>query len=242
MDFLGSIMGKLLRIVYDVLAGIGTEPENISYFAIAIIITTIIFKICLLPLNVSQTKNQMKMAELQPELQKLQKKYKHDQQTLVMKQQELYKEANYSPLSGCLPMLIQFPIILAFYRVFQHPARFAFTEPGVYQGIAKNFFYLSNLDHPDKTMILPIVAAFTTFLVSWITQRKQKELSGNDPQAEQAQSMMTSMTYVMPLMILFISRSLASGLVLYWTVSNLFSVVQQLISNHLVQEKEEEVQ
>ncbi|MDO5713931.1 MAG: YidC/Oxa1 family membrane protein insertase [Tissierellia bacterium] len=235
-------MGKLLRFVYDMVSGIGgTEPEVISFFAIAIIVTTIIFKICLLPLNISQTKNQLKMAELQPEMQKLQKKYKNDAQTLAIKQQQLYKEANYNPLSGCLPLLIQFPVIIAFYRVFRFPSEFAFTEPGLYESISKNFFYLSNLDHPDKTMILPIIAAVSTFLLSWMTQKKQKELSGNNPQADQAQGMMNSMTYFMPLMILWISRRLAAGLILYWIVSNLFSTVQQLISNSLINKTEEEV-
>ena len=242
MNALGSILGKLLRFVYDMVSGMaGTEPEAISFFAISIIITTIIFKIFLLPLNISQTKNQLKMAELQPELQKLQKKYKHDPQTLALKQQQLYREANHNPLAGCLPMLIQFPVIIAFYRVFQNPTAFAFTEPGFYESIAKNFFYLKNLDHPDGTMVLPIIAALTTFLLSWLTQKKQKELMGNNAQNDQTQGIMNSMTYMMPLMILIISRRLAAGLILYWTVSNLFSSIQQAISNSLINKTEEEV-
>lgn len=241
MDFLGGILGKLLRFVYDMVSGMGPEPENISFFAISIIVTTIIFKLLLLPLNASQTKNQEKMAELQPKMKELQKKYGYDQQTLLMKQQELYRKADYNPMSGCLPMLIQMPIILAFYRIFQNPAKFAFTEPGFYDSIAKNFFYLSNLDNPDPTMILPIIAAASTFLTSYLAQRNQREIQGDDPQAEQAQGMMNTMTMIMPLMILWISRKLAAGLVLYWFISSLFSIVQQLISNTKIKQAEEEV-
>lgn len=238
MNFLGSITGALLRFVYTIVAGaFGSEPKTISFFAISIIFTTIIFKLALLPLSVAQTKGQLKIAELQPELQKLQKKYKNDPQTLATKQQQLYKEANYNPFSGCLPLLIQFPIIIAFYGMFRDPSKFAFTEAGQYANMAKHFFYLTDLSKIDTSMILPILAGLTTFLLSYITSKNR--VTQDAQSGEQAESMMKTMNIMMPIFLFWISRSLAAGLVLYWVVSNLFSVVQQLISNSLVAKKEE---
>ena len=108
-------------------------------------------------------KSQKKMAELQPEIQKLQKKYKNDPQTLAVKQQQLYKDANYNALSGCLPMIIQLVILMAFYRVFMYPEKFAFTDKVMFESMNKNFFYLNTLSATDKTMILPLIAKIYNF-------------------------------------------------------------------------------
>lgn len=121
MKPLVKLFGGMFRMVYDVLASTIAEPESISYFALSIIIATLIIKLVTIPLNIMNTKNQKAMARLQPEIEKLQKKYKNDPQTLAMKQQQLYKDANYSMFSGCLPMIIQLVVLLAFYRVFLEP-------------------------------------------------------------------------------------------------------------------------
>ena len=89
MNFLGNILGGLLKFVYDIVSNIGTEPEMFSYYAMAIIITTIIFKLLLLPIGISTTKNQKKMSEIQPKMQAIQDKYKKDPQTMQMKMSEL---------------------------------------------------------------------------------------------------------------------------------------------------------
>lgn len=112
--FLGNILGSLLKFVYDLVSNIGPEPEKFSYLAMAIIITTILFKLLLLPLNLHQAKSSKKMAEIQPLMKEVQNKYKSDPQTMNVKLQELYKEHNYNPAGGCLPLLVQFPIIFAF--------------------------------------------------------------------------------------------------------------------------------
>ncbi len=116
--FLGGILGKLLKFVYDMVSTIGAEPENLSFYAIAIIITTIIFKLLLLPINLQQAKSTKKMGELQPQMKEIQTKYKNDPQTQQVKMQELYKKHNYNPASGCLILLIQMPIIFAFFLQF----------------------------------------------------------------------------------------------------------------------------
>ncbi|MCI5643287.1 YidC/Oxa1 family membrane protein insertase [Peptoniphilus sp. SGI.035] len=240
MHLISSILGIFVKFIYDGLATImQNEPAQVSYFALSIIIATIIIKLLILPLNISQMKSQKKMAKLQPELKKIQQKYKNDPQTLAAKQQKLYKDANYNVASGCLPMIITMVVLIAFYRVFLNPQTFAFTDPGFYETMNKNFFYIENIDHVDPTFIMPVIAAVSTFLVSFITTKNPASQGAG---ADQAKSMMTTMMVVMPILIFSMARRYAAGLVIYWTVSNIFSIVQQLITNKIVEEEIEEVE
>lgn len=231
--FLGNILGSLLRLVYDLVSSIGTEPKNFSYYAMAIIITTVLFKLMLLPLSLHQAKSSKKMAELQPLIKEVQTKYKSDPQTQTAKMQEIYKEHNYNPAAGCLPLLIQLPIILAFFAVFREPAKYAFTEPGLYEAMNKTFLWIPNLEIADAYLWgLPLLAAATTYLQS-ITM----VMPNSDPNAQQTQKMMN---YFMPVMIFMAARGFPAGLGLYWVIGNMFTVVQQLISKRsLVKIKEE---
>lgn len=231
MGAISKVLGSFLKLIYDALVGIfPNEPESISFFALSIIITTIILKLVIVPLTISQVRNQKKMAELQPEIAKLQKKYKNDPQTLAAKQQQLYKDSNYNMISGCLPMIIQMVVLMAFYRVFLKPTTYAFTTEAFAQ-MNKNFFYISSLEDVDSTMILSILAAISTFLVSFIATKNpaQKQM-----QNEQSQGMMTGMMVFMPIMIFTMGRKMQSALVLYWIVSNVFAIIQQLITNWIV--------
>ena len=240
MHLISSILGRFVKLIYDGLAAmIPNEPAQVSYFALSIIIATIIIKLLILPLNISQMKNQKKMAKLQPELKKIQNKYKNDPQTLAAKQQKLYKDANTNVAAGCLPMIITMVVLIAFYRVFWNPQTYAFTDPGFYEAMNKNFFYIKNIDHVDPTFIMPVIAAVSTFLVSFITTKNPATQGAG---ADQAKSMMTTMMVVMPILIFSMARKYAAGLVIYWTVSNIFSIVQQLITNRIVEEEIEEVE
>lgn len=180
------------------------------------------------------------MAELQPEVQKLQQKYKNDQQTLALKTQQLYKEANHNPLMGCLPLLIQFPIIISFFYIFRDPQKYAFTDPSMYQSMAKNFFYLTNLENVDRTMILPFIAAGLTLGTSLLMQKIQAKTNPQAKKMADQQGMMKMMLYMGPVMILFAGQRLAGGIALYWSVSNAFTLIQQLISYKSIDDAEEE--
>ncbi|CDZ75741.1 Membrane protein insertase [Peptoniphilus sp. ING2-D1G] len=235
MSAISRVLGMFLKFIYDVIAAtFPSEPENISFFAISIIVATVIIKLAVLPVNISMMKNQKKMAELQPELEKLQKKYKNDPQTLAMKQQKLYKDSNYNVFAGCLPMIVQMIVLIAFYRVFMEPAKYAFTDKAFFDSINKNFFYIDSLESVDKTMILAAIAGITTFLTSFVTM---KNPASQATQTQQTKSMQNSMMIVMPLMIFWMGRSFQSGLLLYWVVGNIFSVIQQLITNRMVSKK-----
>jgi YidC/Oxa1 family membrane protein insertase len=231
--FLGKILGSLLKFVYDMVSTLGTEPANFSYYAMAIIITTIIFKLLLLPVSLHQTKSSKKMAEIQPLLKQIQTKYKNDPQTMQLKMSELYKQHNYNPASGCLILLVQLPIIFAFFAVFREPARYAFTEPGLYEAMNKTFFWIQNLEVADPYLWgLPLLSALTTFL-----QTKTMPAANSDPQSA---ATMKTMNYFMPVMIFMAARGFAAGLALYWVIGNIFTIVQQIISNRsLLKIKEE---
>ena len=221
--FLGGILGSLLKFVYDMVSTIGAEPENFSFYAMAIIITTIIFKLVLLPVSLHQAKSSRKMSEIQPLIKEIQTKYKNDPQTLQAKSQELYKKHNYNPASGCLILLVQLPIIFAFFAVFREPAKYAFTDPGVYEAMNKTFFWIKNLEVADPYLWgLPLLSAATTYLQS-ITM----SAASTDPKAMATQR---TMNYMMPVMIFMASRGFAAGLALYWVIGNIFTIVQQMIS------------
>lgn len=231
--FLGNILGSLLKFVYDMVSNIGQEPASFSFYAMAIIITTVIFKLILLPVSLHQAKSSKKMSEIQPLLKEIQVKYKSDPQTLQQKSQELYKQHNYNPASGCLILLVQLPIIFAFFAVFREPAKYAFTEPGFYEAMNKTFFWIKDLEVPDPFLWgLPLLSAATTYVQS-ITMTN----ASTEPQAA---ATMKTMNYFMPIMIFFAAKGFPAGLALYWVIGNIFTVVQQLISKRsLLKVKEE---
>ncbi|WBW49982.1 YidC/Oxa1 family membrane protein insertase [Peptoniphilus equinus] len=241
MTYISSILGSFLKLIYDMLVSVlPSEPESVSFYALAIIIATIIIKAAVLPVNLHMIKSQKKMAELQPEIEKLKKKYKNDPQTMAVKQQQLFKDANYNALSGCLPMIIQMVVLIAFYRVFLSPEIYAFTDKVAFEAMNKNFFHMDSLSNVDTTLILPVLAAFTTFLTSYITT---KNPATQATQNAQTKSMTTSMMIVMPVLIFWMSRNFQSALTLYWTVSNTFTVIQQFITNKMIaKEVAEELQ
>ncbi len=237
--FLGNILGSLLKFIYDLVSTTGLETENFSYYAMAIIITTIIFKFAMLPVALSQTRSSKKMNELQPLMKEIQTKYKSDPQTQQKKLQELYKEHNYKPSGSCLILLIQMPIIIAFFSVLREPIKYAFTDPAAYEAMNKSFFWISNLENSDPYMWgLPLLAALTTYLQT--TLMPKPEADKKNPQAQQAQSMQKSMLYFMPIMIFMAARGFAGGLALYWVVGNIFSIIQQLISRRSLGKVKEE--
>ena len=199
MDFIAGGLGWVLEQIVAVTHSYG----------LGIILTTIIVRLLLFPLTLSQNKNMVAMRKIQPEINEINKKdanNKEEQQKLTM---ELYQKHKINPLGGCLPMLVQLPILWAFFRVLQNiPA----DETAV-------FFGLWGLSKADPFYIFPILASATTFLQSKLT------MTGDATQK--------SMLIVMPLMIGFFSLNLPSGLVLYWITSNVFSIVQQAWINKL---------
>lgn len=205
VNAIATPLGVLLRYIFNI----------VNNYGVSIIIFTILIKMLLLPLTLKQSQSMKKMQELNPKLKEIQKKYGKDKQKLNEKTMELYREHNVNPAGGCLPLLIQLPILIALFNVLRLPEVYVFT-PEVYQTVAKNFLWLPNLAEPDPFYILPVLAAGTTYL-----QSKMMSTGSTDNPTQ------NSMNIVMPLMIGWFSMKFPSGLSLYWVLSNVFQIVQQ---------------
>lgn len=226
---ISTIFGKLLGLIYSI----------VTDYGLSIILFTLFVKLLLMPLSIAQINSTKNMSKIQPEIKKLQEKYKNDKETLNIKTMELYKEYKINPLAGCLPLLIQLPIIFGLFTTLREPVKYVFggDAAAAAAALGKGFLWVSDLASPDylgalfginegiiATLpgILPMLAALTTFL--------QMHASGSGTQDNQT---MKSMMYMMPIMILFMGRTLASGLMLYWIVGNIFQIGQQYVQTHL---------
>jgi YidC/Oxa1 family membrane protein insertase len=199
--------------------------EFCSDYGIAIILFTLIVRGCLFPLYAAQIKSSMKMAVVQPKMQEIQKKYANDKEEMNRRMMELYRKENYNPMSGCLPLLIQFPILLGLYTLLRNPLMFI-PQDSVQMILAvfDRFLWINNLSQPDQ-WILPIMAGVTTFLSMSITQGQTPETAG----AAQMQGMMKMMKYFFPVMIVWMGHTFPAGLTLYWFIGNIFTIIQFLL-------------
>lgn len=190
----------------------------IKNYGIVILILALILKVVLHPLTHKSMSASMKMQKIQPQLQALQKKYKDDPKTLQLEMSKLYKEAGASPLSGCLPLLLQMPIFLSLYNVLRYSLDMRNAGFGL---------WLTDLSEPDPYMILPIIMGVFMVIQSLMMQPKKADTDEMDEKQKAMQSSQKMMTWMMPVMMFFIFRSMPAGLVLYWTTFNIFSVIQQ---------------
>ncbi len=210
---------------------------------------TIIVKLLLFPLTQAQTKSQKSMNEIQPLIQEINKKYKNDKEKQTQETLRLYKEYNVNPVAGCLPMLIQLPIIFALFGVLREPLKFVFNGNTALfqQATNQTFLWITDFSKPDTLGaiinfdfahslpgLLPIIAAVLTYL-QFKTMSSKPPTSGNDT----ANKTMQSMQLFMPLMILWFGMKMAAGLTLYWGVSTGFQILQQMAVNRV--KKAEEV-
>ncbi|ALT48441.1 YidC/Oxa1 family membrane protein insertase [Lactobacillus delbrueckii subsp. bulgaricus] len=192
----------------------------------AIIVFTVIIRVILLPLNAVQINSTRKMQEIQPELKALQEKYSSkDLETrnkLNEETQKLYKEAGVNPYAGCLPMVIQLPVMWALYQAI-------WRTPEMQNG---KFLWM-DLGKPDPYYILPILATVFTFLSSYIATLSV-------PKSSQT-TMTKMMSYVMAIMVGIWAIVFQSAISLYWVISNLFQVGQTLVlQNPFKYRKEQE--
>lgn len=183
-------------------------------YGVGIIVFTIITRVLLLPLMHFQYKATRKTAILQPKVKELREKYSsRDRETQMLLQEkvsELYKEEGINQYAALIPLFIQLPIMIALYQAISR------TEV-----LKTGTFLWFQLDQPDPYFILPVLAAFFTLVVSWLTTKMQDQgMAGK------------IMMFVMPAMILVISIPLPSVLGLYWVVGNVFSVIQTLVMNN----------
>lgn len=219
---------NLLVALYDFIPG-----QDIG---LAIIALTILIKLILWPLQARSLKSQHALQQLQPKIQELKEKYKDDKEKMSKAMMRLYSEEKVNPLSSCLPLLIQLPIILALYRVFLKGlnGEAAYTlysfvpDPGSISPM-----FLGAVDLAAPNLILAVGAGIFQFIQAkmMVINRPPKQVEGASGAKDEAMlaSMNKSMVYFMPVITVVIGASLPGGLTLYWMVVNIVAVVQQLL-------------
>lgn len=192
---------ELLKFLYGVFGSYG----------IAIIVFAVIVKVVTFPLMWQQMRSTRAMQALQPKMQELQKKHGKDREKLSQEQMKLYREAGVNPLGGCLPLLIQMPILFGLYRALldlsQTPE---FQQP---------FLWLKDLSQPEG---FPYILIAIMVISQFVYQRM-----ATPPVTDPQQKSMNQMMQFMPLMFAFFFINFPAGLVLYWVMQNLVSIVQQ---------------
>jgi len=273
-DLITRPLGFILNIIYGYTGSYG----------ISLIVFTLLLKIVLFPIALKTQKSSNDMARLQPKIAELQKKYKDDKQRQSQELQYLYDDEGVSPAGGCLPNLIQLPIIICLYSVINRPLSFMlgwakdaivtigqflsidvvektlrqFEIPianaisGNYDLVLQNlgklglsdlkletidFHFLGlnladtpSLKAPGLIWLIPILAALTSLLAGYITNKKATpQPQSQDAAANQAAAMGKAMLIYMPIISLWMGFTLPAGVGLYWLLSNIFSMLQQQI-------------
>lgn len=205
-------------------------------FGIAIIVTTLILKGLLYPLSQKQIESQKKLQDLQPKIKEVQTKHKHDKEQQTKAMMELYKTHKANPFGGCLPLVAQLVFLIAIYRIlFQiSSAGLTVDSAQLYQFVSNpgqiNNFFIGIVDLTKPNIFIAIMAAAAQFYQTKMLMAKQPKVEPKkDEQPDFAQIMNKQMMYLGPLLTLFIGIKFPAGLALYWLVSTLFAVLQQLL-------------
>jgi YidC/Oxa1 family membrane protein insertase len=248
-QFIINPMTNALLLLYDFLG---------NNFVLAIAIFTILIRLVTLPLNLRQQKSSIRMQEMQPQIQAIQKKYRDN----PAKMQEEFKKINYNPtesLTGCLPLLLQFPILIGLYRAIivllgSTPLSLLELTDRVYGWVDNavnlssalpipNKFLWLNLAQPDPIYILPVLVFATMFVSQKLlmpAKKKEDEKKGKEKKDENPMAGMTqSMQYTMPIMFGFFSLSFPAGLSIYFVLSNIIGIGQGYITRaNMAKERE----
>ncbi|MEK7638096.1 MAG: YidC/Oxa1 family membrane protein insertase [Patescibacteria group bacterium] len=221
-------MGNIFTIIiYQPILNLTVFLYNTVGFGdlgIAIIAMTVLVRAVLLPLSMKTASSQRAMAQLAPEIEKVKAAHKGNtaaQSEAVMK---LYKEKGVSPLAGCLPLLLQLPILIGVYQVFLKifkPETLDLLYGFVQHPGAINHIMLGLLDISKSNPVLAILAGVTQFI-------QARAAMANQPKSPQTAALNQQMTYLLPVMIIVISWNLPAGLALYWVATSLWSIGEQL--------------
>lgn len=292
-------MGWIIEQIYNL----------VSNYGLAIILFTVIIKLILLPLNVKSQKSMKKQQKIQPYLAELQQKYANDQEKLQREMMKLYKDNNVSMMGGCLPMLIQMPILIGLYMVIRRPITYLagvsladFELPEIADKVIMlrdamadkignlatatvdmisknsqiqlskwaeivngasdpwafnfNFFGLDLSNNPSAAfsslmrmdfsnwsvialLVIPLLAVIGSIAQTKITQVQSGQ--NNNQATDSANSMAKSMSMMMPLMTAFFTLTLPAGLGIYWIISSVVQIIQQIALNYYFDKKGEDI-
>jgi YidC/Oxa1 family membrane protein insertase len=225
IDAIAQFFGVVISYIYD----------YIPNFGIAIILMTIMVKLITFPLNNKQIQSAKRMQVLQPEMKKIQQKYQDDKEKQNQAMSEFMRENNMNPLAGCLPLLVQFPILIGIFRLLREADKFldmSTINPYLFQKAelidllaVPNVSFDNFLSQISIYYVFPLIAGATTYIYSKMSMS-----------ADSSQKMML---YMMPIMITVFSFSFPIGLVIYWIMNNLFSIGQHKLIVRLDDQKDE---
>lgn len=205
-------------VIYPLSQFIVATSNAVGGYGPGIIVVTIIIRIIILPLMIKQTKSAKAMQTIQPEIKKIQEKYKskdaQSQQKLQQETMALFQKHGVNPLAGCLPIVVQMPIIIGLYQAIMRTGE-----------IKNHNFLWFDLGSPD--IIVSILAGVFTFF------QQKLMMAGTENQNPQ----MAMMLWLMPIMIIVFGITLPSALALYWVVGSIFMIVQTLVINGMPKKK-----
>ena len=237
MEFLAKPFGVLMNFIYNYLA--------FDNYGLALVLFTLITKLLLFPLTYNQQKSLEKQQELTPKLEEIKKSYPNDKQIQQEEQQKLYQKYNVNPLSGCLPLLLQLPLIMALYRIIRAPGMYINSD-----SINMRFLGVFKLDeipawNPGKIadnpklyiplLFIPIITIVSTYLQQYLSTKLAQTKQSKD-----AKNPMGGMMKVMPLMTFAFAFMVPSGLGLYWALGNIFGIVQLILIKKVFVSKKKE--
>ncbi len=228
MDFLISPLVNALLFFYSIFGG---------SFVMAIIIMTVLVRLITIPLTLPQQKSTRKMQELAPQLEELKKKYGNDRNKLAQAQMQLYKENNVNMFGGCLPLILQLFIMIAFYQAITgalavNPLQLLALTHRVAPGLGplipiNSKFFGFDLGLPDTRPVINLILPLLVVGTTWLSQKLM-----TPPSADASSAAMTrQMNIMMPLMFGFFALSFPSGLSIYFIVSNLIGAGQAGLMN-----------
>jgi len=216
---------NLLIFIYNAIPG--------HDIGIAIILLTVVIKLVLWPVTAKTMKSQKALADMQPKMEEIKKKYaaKDQKEELAKAMMELYSKEKVSPVSACLPTLIQLPVFIALYQALSHGLKssgYEFLYPFVANPGQIDAQFIGLLSLSAASPVLAVLAGITQYFQArmMITKPQPKKVPGAEDETVLA-TMNKQMLYMMPALTVFISWKLPGGLALYWLVMNLLTVGQQ---------------
>ena len=220
MRFVAKPIGYLLALIYRLVGNYG----------ISLIILTVIVKLVLYPLYAKQIKSTANMSDMSEKSKEIQRRYANDKEKMNEEMQKLYAESGFNPMSGCLPMLIQFPIIMGLFALLRNPMKYMPAGNEMIFANHESFLWIKDLAQPDL-IILPIAAGLATFFAFSMNSAMTMQQPGANPGQQKA--MNAIMKYFFPLSILWLARSYPAGLAIYWAGGQFMQIFFNLRINKI---------
>ena len=223
MGIVAKPIGYLLALIYKLVGNYG----------ISLIILTVIVKLVLYPMYAKQIKSTANMSDMSEKAKEIQNRYANDKEKMNEEMQKLYAETGFNPMSGCLPMLIQFPIIMGLFALLRNPMKYMPSDPALMFANHESFLWIKDLAQPDL-WILPIAAGLATFFAFSMNSAMNMTQPGANPGQQKA--MNAIMKYFFPLSILWLARSYPAGLAIYWAGGQFMQIFFNLRINKIREE------